>query len=400
MPSITIRLSDCIRHMNIGFYHDAAGTRESGGIAVYTQRMAAELSRNHDVYLYTRAGDIAAVLEGSDVTVVETPAIDSTAASVLERFVPLTTQDVKKLEMTGWGVRNGVFEHIEATLDVLFTFQFLDDLLVSNLVDVPTVYAFHSLSTVGLGSKLRDALSQTDRVLANSEPTARRISETFGYDVDEIVYPGVDHEQFRPGATPAIESEDPIVLFVGRLVAEKGIFDLLEAVSRIEESVELRVVGQGDADAIRARCRELDIEDSVILEDVVAHTDLPGYYAGADVFCLPTYDESFGMANVEAMACGTVPVTTTLAGIQTYATHEENSLLVEPGNPDALANSLETLLTDPVARRTLSQQARDDARQYSWREQARTLERFCAEMLEMPVSSDNGSKQPIELQTS
>ncbi|SFT00803.1 glycosyltransferase family 4 protein [Halostagnicola kamekurae] len=385
--------------MNIGFYHDAAGTRESGGIAVYTQRMATELARNHDVYLYTRSGERAAVLEGSDVTVVETPPIDSALTSALERVAPMTTQDVQKLEMTAWGVRNGVFEHIDATLDVLFTFQFLDDLFVSNLVDVPTVYAFHSLSTVGLGSALRERFSQTDLVLANSDPTARQISEKFGYDVDGIVYPGVDHEQFTPTAPPALESDDPIVLFVGRLVAGKGVFDLLEGVSKIEKSVELRLVGGGEADAVRARARDLGIADSVTVDGVVPHTALPGYYTAADVFCLPTHDESFGMATVEAMACGTVPVTTAIPGVQTYAVDGENSLLVDPGRPADLADALETVLDDPVARQALGRRAAEDARRYSWREQARTLERFCAETLDVEVSSESEPARPVELQT-
>ncbi|ELZ16112.1 glycosyl transferase group 1 [Haloterrigena salina JCM 13891] len=369
--------------MNIGFYHDAAGTRHAGGIAVYTQQMAAALSRSNDVYLYTQRGEPAPIVRESDVTVVETPSFDSDWPASLEESLPVGSQDWTKARMTLWAERNGVIDHIDDTLDVLFTAHYLDDLLLSNLVDVPTVYTYHRLSDIGIGAKLQQAFSATELILANSPETADRVESAFDVDVEEIVYPGVDTDRFRPDADPVISSRDPIILFVGRLVEAKGIDELLEAVARLEGDQELHVVGRGDRERIRRRARDLGIAASVELHGEVPHPELPGYHAGADVFCLPSHDESFAMANVEAMACGLPVVTTDLEAIQTYLANGDNGLLSRVGDPQDLADKLKLVFESPELRARLGEQARTDAQAFAWRTQARRLEAFCSDVLDV-----------------
>lgn len=386
--------------MKIGFYHDAAGTRHAGGIAVYTQQMAATLGRSHDVYLYTQRGELSPVLTDADVTVIETPSFDDHWSHRFDRLDPLGPQSRTKLLMTLWAVRNGITDHIDDHLDVLCTYQFLDDLLLSNLIDVPTVYTFHRLSSVGLGAKLRDAFSQTELILANSDDTARQVEATFGYDVDGVVYPGFDADRFHPGVDPALASDDPIVLFVGRLVESKGIFDLLEAVSNLDGRQELHVVGDGtESAAVRRRARELGIADSVVLHGEVPHPELPAYYAGADLFCLPSRDESFGMANVEAMAAGLPVVTTDLEGIKTYLVNGENGLLARANDPRDLADKLAMALESPQLRTRLGEQAREDVQAFTWREQARRLEAFCYDALEIDEEPPRQAREAVPVES-
>ncbi|WP_440767376.1 glycosyltransferase family 4 protein [Natronorubrum sp. DTA7] len=381
--------------MQIGFYHDAAGTRHAGGIAVYTQQLAAALSGSNDVYLYTQRGELSSVLTESDVTVVETPSFDDHWLHSIDALSPLTDQDHSKLLMTYWAARNDVIDHMDDHLDVLVTAQFLDDLLLSNLTDVPTIYTFHQFSDVGLGIKLRDALSRTELILANSDDTARKVSETFDCDIGEVIYPGIDPDQFRPGVDPAIDGDDPIILFVGRLIEAKGIGDLLEAVSHLEGRQELHVVGRGDDQWVRRRARSLGISDAVVIHGEVPNAELPSYHAGADVFCLPSHDESFGMANVEAMACELPVVTTDLEGIETYLANGENGLLARVGDPRDLADKLTMLLDSPRLRERLGARAREDVRRFSWDEQARNLERFCYEALDIDAPADRPEPEPV-----
>jgi len=161
--------------------------------------------------------------------------------------------------MTLWAARNDVIDQMNERLDVLCTSQFLDDLLLSNLVDVPTVYTFHKASDVSPAAWLRDRFSQTDLLLANSPDTAQKLTETFGYDFEGVIAPGIDPEEFRPGIEPAFESDDPAILFVGRLVESKGIDDLLEAVAALDGRQELHFVGRGERTRIQNRAAALGL---------------------------------------------------------------------------------------------------------------------------------------------
>ena len=380
--------------MNVGFYHDNIGTKHAGGISVYARKLALELSAAHDVYVYTQDGDVVSELAESDVHVVETPSFDPPAldgrfSSKLASLLPVGPQDLSKLAMISWSVRNDVLEHIETHVDVLVTFQFPDDLLLSNLVDVPTVYGYLSDGSMGTGAAIRERYTQTDAHFAISPYLADRVADAFGHTVDEIVLPGLEVDRFHPDVEPAFASEEPTVLFVGRVVESKGVFDLLEAVGSLEDDVHLRIVGTGHAEAaVRQRSRALGIADDVTLEGEVPHHELPGYYAGADVFCLPTHVDSFAMVNLEAMGCGTPVLTTDLEGIKTYLVPEENGVVVPPGEPDALARALEDLLSDPDRRRVLGSRARRRACEFSWRQQAGRLERLCADVLGAELEID------------
>ena len=367
--------------MKIGFFNPSAGTLHAGGVAVYIQHMAAELSRSNEVYLYTRGGDLTEVLARSDVTVVETPRFNERLLSAVYHWTPFSSEDGASVAMTTWGLRNGLFEHVNEHVDVLATFTWIDDLLVSNLVDVPTIYGFHSLTGAGVFGRVRHHFTDADWTVANADDTARRVREVFGYEVDEVIYPGVDPDVFCPDAEPAFSSEIPAVLYVGRLFEQKGIYDLLEAFAALERPAELHLVGYGETDRIHRRARDLEVADAVTLHGEVAHLELPGYYTAADVFCLPSHAESFGMANVEAMACGTPVVTTDLEGIRAYFTHEEHGLLVQPGDVDALSHALETLVGSPDSWRSFGDRAREAAQEFTWEHQARRLEAFCADAL-------------------
>lgn len=369
------------RSMRIGFYHESAGTRHAGGIAVYTRRLAVELADRHEVTLYTREGESPSSLADAGVRLVRTPRFGGRRDDVLRRLTPLDGQSVAKLRMALWGVRNGLFEAIDRDQDLLVTFQYLDDLLVSNLVSVPTLFGYHGLASVGLGTHLRERLSRTDHVVVNSADTARRLRAQFGYDVDGVVYPGVDTDRFHPGVEPAADADRPTVLFVGRLVPEKGVFDLLEAVAALDRPLQVRFVGAGALEAVSERARELGIADEVVLRGELAHAELPAEYAAADVFCLPSHEESFGMVNVEAMACGTPVVTSRLPATEAYATDGESAMLVPPGRPDALAATLETVLDSPVLRERLGERGREVALQFSWERVADRFEEVCVSVL-------------------
>jgi glycosyltransferase involved in cell wall biosynthesis len=242
---------------------------------------------------------------------------------------------------------------------------------------------------------MQDRLSQTEHLLANSTDTAQKVREAFDTAVDEVITPGVDADRLRPGREPAFAAERPVVLYVGRLFEQKGVFDLLEAVAEAAASPAVHLVGYGRDAAVRERSRDLGIADRVVLHGEVPHGDLPQYYAAADVCCLPSHAESFGMANLEAMACGVPVVTSDLPAIREYITDGENGVLAPPGDPEALAGTLEGLLASPARRERIGAAARETATAFTWAEQARRFEEYCASILDRePVAVTDERPRP------
>jgi len=180
---------------------------------------------------------------------------------------------------------------------------------------------------------------------------------------------GVDLAAFTPqrdGREPDFGS-GPIILYVGRLHPEKGLFDLLNAFALVKARMaqaRLVLVGDGPArSAVEQRVQEHGWHDAVRLTGTVKHRDLPPYFRAAELFVAPSittpkWEEQVGMTNIQAMACG-VPVVSTHSGaIPEYVPDGKAGLLVPERDPQALADALLTLLNDPALRYRLGQGGR------------------------------------------
>lgn len=369
--------------MRIGFYHESAGHRESGGIAAFVREMSLQLADTYEVVLYTRDREPTPALRNSAVEVVRIPLPSSewVIRSALSRTTPLDIQDVQKALMFYSAFQNGYLDHIDEHVDVLVTSQWPDDLLLSNALETPTVYEFHGFDDPGMGCELRDRLSATAHTVANSHHTAERVRNKIGVQVDDVVYPGVDVDRYAPSTEPAFDRDEPIALFVGRVTEQKGAFDLLEAFQPLADSAQLHVVGRGDTSGLRNRARRLGIETAVTVHGVVPEEDLPGYFAACDVFCLPSHYEGLGMANIEAMACEKPVVTTDVGGVPEYAGHEETALVVPPGSTEQITAAIERILESPTLQSELGRAGRSVAREFSWSEQAANLGAFCEQLV-------------------
>lgn len=182
---------------------------------------------------------------------------------------------------------------------------------------------------------------------------------TWGVDLDEFT-PQYDGREpnFGPG---------PVLLFVGRLHAEKGVFDLLDAFALVKiqaPQARLVLVGDGPARAeIERFAAERDWAEDVILTGTVKNRDLPPYFRAADVFVAPSvttrkWEEQVGMTNIQAMACG-VPVVSTLSGaIPEYVPDGVAGILVPERDPQALAGAILQLLSGENLRRRMGEAGR------------------------------------------
>lgn len=150
----------------------------------------------------------------------------------------------------------------------------------------------------------------------------------------------------------------PELLFAGRLVRDKGIYELLEAFATVRSRrvCHLTVVGEGpEAEQLRTRALQLGVAGDVELTGHVPQDELFRAYGRADVFVLPTYREGLPTVLLEAMSFGLPIVTTRLRGAADYLIEGENVLFVPPQVPDALAEALCRLLDDDGLRSVLGE---------------------------------------------
>jgi glycosyltransferase involved in cell wall biosynthesis len=158
-----------------------------------------------------------------------------------------------------------------------------------------------------------------------------------------------------------VQPEPGRILFLGRLEAAKGVFELLGAGARLALMFpELRLVfgGEGDAGALRKKAAELGIADRIELPGWLGQNERDEQLARASVFCLPSHAEGLPMAMLEAMAAGTAVVASNVGGIPETIVDGDNGLLAPPRDEEALAGRLAQVLGDEALRTRLAQRAR------------------------------------------
>ena len=179
-----------------------------------------------------------------------------------------------------------------------------------------------------------------------------------------VVHVGIPVEQFTPcgngnGRAPAV----PTILYVGRLVPEKGQAVLLEAVARLREEgreVRVKLAGEGELRPhLEGCCRELGIADCVTFLGPVSQERIRDLYGEAAIFCLPSFAEGVPVVLMEAMAMGLPVVTTRIAGIPELVEDGAGGVVVAPGRADELARRIAALLDDPGKRHELGAAGRE-----------------------------------------
>jgi D-inositol-3-phosphate glycosyltransferase len=131
--------------------------------------------------------------------------------------------------------------------------------------------------------------------------------------------------------------------------------------------VEIKPAENPEARSLRARVHELGLDEQILFVPSQSQEQMPLFYNAADVVTMPSRYESFGLAALEAQACGTPVVASRVGGLPFAVQDGCSGLLVEQGQPQELAGALARLLDDPALRRKLGQQAAVRAEQFGWR---------------------------------
>ncbi|MBO6946827.1 MAG: glycosyltransferase family 4 protein [Rhodospirillales bacterium] len=175
---------------------------------------------------------------------------------------------------------------------------------------------------------------------------------------------GVDTSQFSPPTTPR-DNKVPVILFVGMLSARKGTATLLEAFAQLKQRAELLCVGPVDPHFQKVLNRLPS--SNVTLLGSVSRADVHDAYRNADIFCLPSVEEGFGMVVLEAMASGLPVVLSDQVGAADSIQPGIDGLVVPVGDVTALSNALSSLVSDENSRRRMGAAAAKKARaSQSW----------------------------------
>jgi glycosyltransferase involved in cell wall biosynthesis len=214
---------------------------------------------------------------------------------------------------------------------------------------------------------------RADRVLAVSERTKHDLVDHYGVAEEKVVVTpnGVDPLFHPNGNAPA---RSPYALFVGGIQPRKDPLSAIEALGLLDSDLSLVLVGdeKRGGDEVRAAVRRLGLEQRVELTGHVEREELADLYRGAACLVFPSRYEGFGLPVLEAMASGT-PVVAAAAGAVPEVAGDA-AILVEPGDPTALAGGIERALAD---RERLVAAGLERARQFNWAKTARlTLQAY------------------------
>ena len=237
---------------------------------------------------------------------------------------------------------------------------------------LPVVMTVHcSLSYTLEGSGARTALLRSlggclerrgarraATTLVYTARVAGRLRDDAGAPSVRVMPRGVDHGKFAAscdGAFPEI-AKGRRVVFVGRLVAQKGVRTLVEAAARMATpGAQVLFVGDGPERArVEHLARRLGVADRVHVLGFVPHDRVPAVLASADVLVLPSAYEELGTVLIEAMHAGVPVVASRVGGIPDVVEDGATGLLVAPGDAAELADAVDRVLGDEALGRRLS----------------------------------------------
>ena len=211
---------------------------------------------------------------------------------------------------------------------------------------------------------IRLALHKSDAVTAVSQALARTTQEAFALSESPLVIPNfVDTRVFAPRPTSELRDlyarpQEYIFVHASNFRPVKQVPWLIQLFHRVRQaglSARLLLVGDGpERPAVEKLVREMGLEKAVIFTGAV--TEVQEYLSLGDVFLLSSREESFGLAALEAMACGVPAVAPRTGGLPEVV--QEGGLLYEPGDLDAAEKALFQVLRDlPTYRQAARQNA-------------------------------------------
>jgi glycosyltransferase involved in cell wall biosynthesis len=218
------------------------------------------------------------------------------------------------------------------------------------------------------------------KVICCSDYMISHVRWAFGLPQDKLIvvpngvnleaYTNVEKEPLSQFKNRFALPHEKIVLYVGRLVFEKGAQVLVNAIPRVLEKKDAKFIFVGNGymrDQLSNLVREMRLEHKVMFTGFLDDETLRKLQMCADVSVVPSLFEPFGIVALEAMAAGSPVVVSDTGGLSEIVTHDVDGVKVYPGNPDSLSWGITRLLTDEgFADRLRANAHRRVQEKYSW----------------------------------
>jgi len=247
-------------------------------------------------------------------------------------------------------------------------------------------------------------------LIANTDAEAASLVSLYDADPSKVhvVTPGVDLQRFNPSKGKDssrlklnIASDALMLLFVGRVQPHKGPEVLVRAVAEmVSQMPHLRArlalvimggasgSGESEPERLKVLSKFLGVDDVVHIIDPVKRDELADWYRAADLVCVPSYSESFGLVALEAQACGTPVVATAVGGLRTAVSDGISGALVDGHDPKSWSLVISRLLMEPQRRILMSLGAFEHASKFGWE----TTARKTLDVYDQVLSNPNPSK--------
>ena len=281
----------------------------------------------------------------------------------------------------------------EGPFDVIHAHNWLVAYAAKTLKDsfkipiIATIHATESGRNSGIHDEVQRYINDTEwmltyeatEVIVNSNYMKNELQRLFGLPYEKInvvpngvnlnLYNGVERDyDFR---RQYAADNEKIILYVGRLVYEKGIQNLIAAMPKVLNGYhdsKLIIAGKGGMiDELRDEVRRLGIENKVYFTGYLKLNQVTKMYKCADVAVFPSTYEPFGVVALEGMLSGTPVVVSDVGGLNEIVQHRENGMKSYAGNPNSIADSILELLYNPGLCAEVSRAAKAKVKaQYNW----------------------------------
>ncbi len=256
-------------------------------------------------------------------------------------------------------------------------------MMLKKVLKIPLFLTIHNPKPTGISSAV-DALGafydrtggkfiikNSDHIIANSKWSQKVTLSGESLRKSEVIYNGIDLDVYKPVRSKLKENfnADTVSLTVSRLVPQKGLTYLIQALQYVDHDYKAVIYGKGpDGARLERLAKDLSVQKKVAFTGrtgFLDDSDMAKLYSGADFFVLPSLYEPFGIAFTSAMACETPCIGTRVGGVPEVL--GDTGLYCEPRNPADLADQINRMIEDKKLRSKLGKAARKrTAKLFDW----------------------------------
>lgn len=353
-------------------HYNLTTTSKEGGVETFVWELSQEQARRgHEVTIIGGAGPVMRAVQG--VRVRRYPFVDR---MTLRSFAPLRrhfelTKLLERLSM----LPAAIPALLTARPDIVHLHKPYDFLVapLAHLWGAKVVYHGHGEDFYPFD---RLFVRPIDGMLSCSGYNAMTVAARYGRQ-PEVVFNGFDPRTFAPQPpdpelrAQLLAPDERAILMIGRLQPWKGVQYAIEALPLIDPALRPRLLigAEGTYRADLERLVErLGVGDRVTFLGTIAHREVPGYFALADVVVGASFaSETFGMVLCEALGCARPVIASDWAGFREVVIDDVTGLIVPAQDPPALARAIERILREPATARRLAEAGREHVtRLFTW----------------------------------